>query len=175
MPLRRISFLALAIAASNATGQVVAAEAKNWTAQEDHRDMMEQLGIKALRPGPSGNESDPNHANYDESKANPFPNLPDVLTMRNGSRVTTREQWRRRRAEIVEDFEREIVGRIPKQTPKVLWKVVATDSGTLNGVHVNARQLVGHVDNSSFPAIGVDIAMTLVLPADATAPVPVMI
>ena len=49
-------------------------EPKNWTATEDHRQMMEQLGIKSLRPGPSGNEQDPNHANYDEAKANPFPN-----------------------------------------------------------------------------------------------------
>ena len=40
----------------------------------DHQNMMEQLGITALRPGPSGNESAPNHANYDEAKANPFPN-----------------------------------------------------------------------------------------------------
>ena len=30
--------------------------------------MMDQLGIKALRPGPSGNEKAPNHANYDESR-----------------------------------------------------------------------------------------------------------
>jgi hypothetical protein len=47
----------------------------------DHKDMMEQLGIKALRPGPSGNESAPNHANYDEALANPYPNLPDPLTL----------------------------------------------------------------------------------------------
>ena len=40
----------------------------------DHRDMMEQLGIKRLRPGPSGNESAPNHANSDEALANPYPN-----------------------------------------------------------------------------------------------------
>ena len=46
----------------------------------DHKNMMEQLGIKALRPGPSGNETAPNHANYDEALANPYPNLPDVLT-----------------------------------------------------------------------------------------------
>jgi hypothetical protein len=137
--------------------------------------MMEQLGIKALRPGPSGNEADANHANYDESKANPFPNLPDVLTLKSGTKVKTREQWARRRAEIVEDFEREVYGRIPKSVPKVEWKVVATDTGTLNGVRVNARQLVGRVDNSSFPAINVEIAMTLVLPADVKKPVPVMI
>src|SRR4051794_205672 len=41
--------------------------------EADHKNMMEQLGIKALRPGPSGNESAPNHANYDEVLANPYP------------------------------------------------------------------------------------------------------
>ena len=35
--------------------------------------MMAQLGIRKLRPGPSGNESAPNHANYDEALANPYP------------------------------------------------------------------------------------------------------
>ena len=44
----------------------------NWAAEQDHRNMMEQLGIKALRPGPSGNENNPTHANYDEAKANPY-------------------------------------------------------------------------------------------------------
>ena len=29
----------------------------NWTAAEDHQNMMDQLGIKALRPGSSGNET----------------------------------------------------------------------------------------------------------------------
>ena len=80
----------------------LAQEPKNWTAAEDHQNMMEQLGIKALRPGPSGNEQAPNHANYDESKANPFPDLPDVLTLGDGRKVTTAEMWRNlRRPEIV--------------------------------------------------------------------------
>lgn len=57
---------------------------KNWTAEQDHQNMMDQLGIQSLRPGPSGNENAPNHANYDESKANPFPNLPDVLALLSG-------------------------------------------------------------------------------------------
>ena len=51
-----------------------------FTAEQDHENMMQQLGIKALRPGPSGNESDANHANYDESLANPCPQLPEILT-----------------------------------------------------------------------------------------------
>jgi hypothetical protein len=43
-----------------------------FSADQDHQNMMDQLGIKALRPGPSGNEKAPNHANYDEANANPF-------------------------------------------------------------------------------------------------------
>ena len=58
----------------------------NFSAQEDRAQMMQQLGIKALRPGPSGQADAPNSANYDESKANPYPKLPDVLTLKNGTR-----------------------------------------------------------------------------------------
>src|SRR5438270_645716 len=97
-----------------------------WTNAEDHRNMMDQLGIKALRPGPSGNESAPNHANYDESTANPFPNLPDVLTLKNGTRVTTARMWTERRKEIIEDFDREVLGRVPRNVPKVTWTVTRT-------------------------------------------------
>src|ERR1700676_2669652 len=102
-------------------------DTKSWTAAEDHQNMMDQLGIKALRPGPSGNESAPNHANYDEGTANPFPNLPGVLTLKNGKNVTTAAMWwNQRRPEIVEDFEREVLGRIPKAVPKVIWEVTKT-------------------------------------------------
>src|SRR2546425_10088513 len=81
----------------------------------DHKNMMEQLGIKALRPGPSGNESAPNHANYDESLANPYPNLPDALTLKSGNKVRNAEMWwKQRRPEIVEDFDREGLGRVPR-------------------------------------------------------------
>ena len=34
--------------------------------------MLDQLGITGLRPGPSGNEHAPDHANIDEALANPF-------------------------------------------------------------------------------------------------------
>ena len=63
----------------------------NWTAAVDHRNMMEQLGIKKLRPGPSGRKGATNEANYDVAKANPFPDLPDALTLKNGQKVTTSE------------------------------------------------------------------------------------
>ena len=82
-----------------------------FTTQEDHRNMMEQLGITKLRPGPSGNPSAPNSANYDEAVANPYPELPEILKLKDGSLVTTPEQWwNKRRPEIVEDFDREVLG-----------------------------------------------------------------
>jgi len=137
--------------------------------------MMDQLGIKALRPGPSGDESAPNHANYDESLANPYPNLPDVLTLKNGQKVTTPEMWwNQRRPEIVEDLEREVYGRIPRNVPKVTWTITVPDKEMVGWIPVIAKQLVGHVDNSSYPLINVDISMTLVVPANAKGPVPVL-
>ena len=60
-----------------------------FTADQDHQNMMDQLGIKTLRPGWNGNEKAPDHANYDESKANPYPNVPDPLTLSNGTKVAT--------------------------------------------------------------------------------------
>ena len=47
-----------------------------FTTQQDHQNMLDQLGITELRPGRSNNEESPNAANYDESKANPYPVLP---------------------------------------------------------------------------------------------------
>ena len=142
---------------------------------EDHQDMMNQLGIQALRPGPSGNEEAPNHANYDEATANPYPNLPDPLTMDNGQKVTTAKQWwEQRRPQIIEDFEREVLGRVPASVPPVKWEVVDTVEAEVAGKPVIGKQLRGHVDNSGDPAIEVNIDMSLVVPANAKAPVPVM-
>jgi hypothetical protein len=144
--------------------------------REDHQTMMEQLGIKALRPGPSGNEQAPNHANYDEALANPYPNLPEVLTLKNGRKVTSADMWRKqRRPEIVEDFEREVLGRVPKTVPAIAWTVTQTVTADVAGRPVVGKRLVGHADNSAFPSISVDLQFVLVTPADARGPVPVMI
>lgn len=138
--------------------------------------MMDQLGIKALRPGPSGRAGATNEANYDPAKANPYPNLPDALTLKNGRRVTTAaEWWKQRRPEIVEDFEREVTGRVPKNVPKVTWTITTQAVDRVVGeMPVVAKQLVGIVDNSACPSIEVKIQMTLVTPATAKAPVPVL-
>jgi hypothetical protein len=150
-------------------------EPVTFTTQEDHRNMMQQLGITALRPGPSGNPSAPNAANYDESLANPYPKLPEALTLKSGEPVTTAETWRtRRRPEIVEDFEREVYGRVPKSVPAVTWKVLETRETMVGEIPVVEKQLQGQVDNASCPAIEVAISMTLATPKNAEAPVPVL-
>jgi len=106
---------------------------------------------------------------------NPFPNLPEVLMLKNGQKVTTPEiWWKQRRPEIVEDFEREVYGRTPKNVPKVTWEVKVTDHEWVGFTPVIARQLVGHVDNSAYPQIAVDISMTVVLPANHKGPMPVL-
>jgi hypothetical protein len=144
--------------------------------QQDHQNMMEQLGIKRLRPGANSRVGTTNAANYDPAKANPYPDLPDPLVLKNGQKVTTAEMWwKQRRPEIVEDFEREVFGRVPKNVPKVTWTITtqATDR-VVGDIPVIARQLIGHVDNSACPSINVDIQMTLVTPAKAKGPVPVL-
>ena len=83
--------------------------------------MMEALHITSLRRGAEGNNRQAtNYQNTDEAKANPYPNLPDPLTLKNGKKVTTVDMWwKERRPEIVEDFDREVYGRVPKDVPKV--------------------------------------------------------
>ncbi len=145
------------------------------TAQQDHQRLMGLLGITSLRPGPSGNPKAPNAANVDEAKATPYTTLPDPLVMKNGRKVTSASQWAKRRAEIVEDFDREIYGRTPARTPRVRWEVTGRTDELVGNVPVVTKTLVGHVDNSSYPQVSVDIQLTLTTPAKATGPVPVML
>ena len=146
------------------------------TAEQDHQRIMDLLHITSLRRGADGrNPRAPNAANYNESKANPYPNLPDPLRLKSGEKVTSAEiWWKRRRPEIVEDFDREIYGRVPKETPRVNWEVAGTTRDTKGTVPVVTRQLVGHVDNSAYPLVSVDIQLSLTTPANGTGPVPVI-
>jgi len=170
--------LIVVVVCQTTRGQQKAQQAspENWTAEQDHQNMMDQLGITALRPGPSGNDKDPNHANYDEAKANPYGDLPDALTLKNGQKVTSAKQWwDQRRPEIVEDFEREVLGRVPANVPNVTWSVKSTIDSKAGVFPTVEKHLLGHVDNSAYPSINVDIEMTLVTPGNAKGPVPVTI
>ncbi len=74
--------------------QQAAIQAQQKASQEDRQKMLDRLGIQSLRPGRNGsNPQAANYANYDESKANPYPKLPDPLVFNNGKPVKTAKDW----------------------------------------------------------------------------------
>lgn len=169
-----ITFLFL-LGTAVAYGQHKYPEPVTFTNEQDHENMMKQLGITELRPGPSGNPEAPNSANYDESKANPCPELPPLLMTEGGKKVNTAEEWwNLRRPEIKTLVEEEIYGKIPENVPSVSWEVKVEDRERVGRIPVVAKQLIGHVDNSSYPLIDVNIEMMLVVPANVQGPVPVL-
>lgn len=143
--------------------------------QADYRNMLGQLDNPKLRPGPSGNPEAPNAANTDESKATPYDSLPDPMRLESGKQVTNAQiWWDLRRPEIVEAFDGEIYGRIPASTPDVDWKVVRMIDTVVGSESAVTKQLVGYVDNSSYPKIAVNIQLSLTLPKGADKPTPVI-
>ena len=123
------------------------------TAQEDHQRLMGLLHMTSFRHRTT--------TNYEEDKANPYPDIPNPLTLNNGQKVATPEMWwNLRRPEIVEDFDREIYGRTPKATPKVAWEV----SSVTNRVITNASGV--------FPIIEKNCSATLTIPPTQTFPSP---
>ncbi|RYG25740.1 hypothetical protein EON82_06010 [bacterium] len=139
---------------------------------DDHELMMKKLGVSKLRRGPDPDAP----SNRDESLANPYKDtIPDALTMKDGTKVTTPGQWAKRRKEIAEDFEREVYGRVPKNAPKVTWEVTGISAGEAGGIPTITKTLVGHVDNRMYPKVKVDIQASFTVPAHATQKVPMMI
>jgi hypothetical protein len=139
---------------------------------DDYQNMLDQLGIKKMRKGRDSRVKDTS----DEATANPYKEtMPDLMTFKDGTKVTSADQWPKRRAEIVEDFEREVYGRIPKNVPKVTWKVTNTVEGESEGIAFVTKTLVGHVDNSAFPKIKVEIQASFTVPKHAAGRVPMLL
>jgi hypothetical protein len=139
---------------------------------DDYQNMLDQLGIKKVRKGRDARVKDTS----DEATANPYKDsMPDLMTFKDGKKVTTADHWPRRRAEIVEEFEREVYGRVPKTVPKVKWEVTNITEGESGGMATVTRTLVGHVDNSAFPKIKVDIQASFTVPKHAAAKVPIIV
>ena len=146
-----------------------------FTAQEDFQNMLDQLGIKSVRHSFDADQSSPYAANYDESKANPYPVIPSLMTTNKGKKVkSAKDWWEVRRPEIKEGFESEVYGRVPANVPDVTWTVEVEEIERVGMISAKAKKLVGHVDNSACPEINVDIKMVVVTPADAKGPVPLL-
>jgi hypothetical protein len=136
-------------------------------ASQAERDReLKLLGISEMQPPATAYDiGKPGNANYDESKANPYPKLPDVLVLNDGTRVTTAEQWQKRRAELKAMFDENVYGKYPAHIPQVTWNVDSVEAMTVQGIPALVKHVTGHVDNSSYPSITVDIHADVVTPA----------
>jgi hypothetical protein len=124
------------------------------------------LGITAMQPPATAYDfGKPGNANYDESLANPYPRLPALLIMRDGTPVKTATQWQKRRAEINAMFDEDVYGKYPALIPSVIWKVDSVETITVQGIPAMVKHITGRVDNSSDPAIVVEIHADVVTPA----------
>jgi hypothetical protein len=140
---------------------------------DDYQNMLDQLGIKKVRKGRDGRAK---KDTSDEATANPFKDsMPALMTCKDGTKVTSADQWPKRRAEIVEEFEREVYGRVPGNVPKVKWEVTGTEEGESGGIETVTKRLVGTVDNSAFPKIKVAIQANFTVPKHAAGRVPVIL
>jgi len=156
------------------TAQVAPASPVHLTSEQDHQRLLDLLHISELRRGPDGNPSSPRAANFDESKVGPW-KLPDPLVLQDGAPVRTAESWyRRRRPQIVAAFDSEIYGRVPRNVPRVIWSVTSTSSERNGDVPIITKEIAGRLDNSAYPAVKVDIQLSLTTPAGAKGPVPVI-
>lgn len=149
----------------------------NKLTANDHNNMLTQLGIdrSQLRRGPSGNPKDANAANSSEEKVNQY-TLPDPLVLKNGKKVKNAQEWTlKRRPEIVEDFESEVYGRLPKNVPSVNWQVVSVKDTSIGNQAIKEKVLKGVVDNSAYPSIKVEINLVVATPSNAPHAVPLVI
>jgi pectin methylesterase-like acyl-CoA thioesterase len=143
---------------------------------EDHQRLMGLLHLTALRPPVSHDPKSANPTNFDEAKANPWPNLPDPLTMADGRKVTTAKQWfTQRRPELERIFSDEIVGRVPANAPAITWRVASEERETVGTTPVITQHLIGHADNTAYPLLDVNMEVTLTRPAKASGPVPLVV
>jgi hypothetical protein len=167
---------AQAPAASDKAARLARQAAETAAALADHQQMLDQLGIKHLRPAASHDPKSPNAVNYDESRANPYTNLPDPLRFDDGRPVRTASQWwKQRRPQIVELFDREVLGRVPANAPQVHWELLETRKITLGGVEVVEKHLAGQIDNAGDPQLKPVIDLVVGTPAAARGPVPAVL
>jgi hypothetical protein len=145
--------------------------------ETDYQHMLGQLGISSVRRGVNGSDPEAGNAvNYDESRANPYPNYPDPLTGNDGRKVTSAAAWEAwRRQEIISAFDSEVYGKTPGDIPKVNWEIVSQTSEVEGAIPVIRKELIGRADNSGCRDITVEIEASLTLPAGAANPSPVII
>jgi hypothetical protein len=112
----------------------------------------------------------PPGTNYDESKVAPY-TLPDPLVMSDGRKVTSAQQWRKRRAEILRLFETNVYGRTPAKHPPLRFTEKSRDDSALGGLAVR-REIVIRLTNKSD---GPNLNLLLYIPKKRKGPAPVFL
>ncbi|HWA24254.1 MAG TPA: acetylxylan esterase [Lacunisphaera sp.] len=121
---------------------------------------------RSLRRAPTGHIT-----NYYEEKV-PAYTLPDPLVLKSGAPVRDAATWfRQRRPELLQDYEREIYGRVPAGAPKVSFEVKEKDVPALEGA-ATRKQVILHFGEGP-KAVAANFMVYL--PAKATGPVPLVL
>jgi hypothetical protein len=107
-------------------------------------------------------------ANYDETKVGEF-QLPDPLTLANGAKVTTAQDWQnKRRPEILELYRKYMFGRSPGRPDDLKFDVKSTKADALDGLATRQEILIHSPSHPQWPGINV----LLYIPNKAPKPVP---
>ena len=107
--------------------------------------------------------------NYDESKIAPY-TLPDPLTFVDGTKLTSPDQWPKRRSEILSIFENQMYGLIPP--PPAVMRLETIESSDILGGRATRKQLRMWFRNAN---TGPKIDWILFIPKNAPGPVPAYI
>jgi hypothetical protein len=145
------------------------------TAAQDHARILNQLHIKSLRPGVNGGDA-PNAANYDEARANPYPDLPDPLKLDNGTPVITTDMWwQQRRRELEDAFEHQIYGGLQDGALGLNWSVTDSVPDRIGGLAVTTRHVVAHLASGTNPPVAIEVHLMVSVPVGAKGPVPLIL
>ena len=79
------------------------------------------------RPGIAVASGRPDFANYDEAEGQSLSRSAAAADNERQHKVTTLEQWKKRRAEIKALFDEDVYGKYPAHIPGVTWKVTGIE------------------------------------------------
>ena len=107
-------------------------------------------------------------ANYDEAKV-PKYELPDPLTMRDGTKVKSASDWiEKRRPEMLELFREHVYGRSPERPSGLKFKVIQNDATALDGRAIRREVLITFARKEATP----EATLLIYLPRNTNGPVP---
>ena len=107
-------------------------------------------------------------ANYDEAKV-PKYELPDPLTMQDGTKVESASDWiEKRRPEVLELFGEHVYGRSPERPSGLKFKVIQNDHTALGGQAIRREVLITFARKEETP----EANLLIYLPKNTDVPVP---